>query len=95
VPTIGSIGLAVADLTDAQKRDLKLKSGVRVEMAEGAAARAGIREGDVILSLDNTEVVSAKQFEAVATKLDKTKSVTALVRRGDWVNYIVIKPAAR
>ena len=92
-PTIGSIGLAVADLSDAQKRDLKLKSGVRVEMAEGAAARAGIREGDVILSLDNTEIISAKQFEAVTAKLDKTKPVTALIRRGDWVNYIVIKPA--
>lgn len=95
IPAIGSIGLGVADLSDVQKRDLKLKGGVRVETAEGAAARAGIREGDVILSLDNTEISSAKQFEAVVGKLDKTKSVTALVRRGDWVNYIVIKPAAR
>jgi serine protease Do len=88
----GPLGLAVSDLSDAQKRDLKVKGGVRVEMAEGAAARAGIREGDVVLSLDNTEITGAKQFESVVGKLDKDKQVTALIKRGDWVNYIVIRP---
>jgi len=88
----GPLGLAVSDLSDAQRRDLKVKGGVRVEMAEGAAARAGIREGDVVLSLDNTEITSAKQFDSVVGKLDKDKQVTALIKRGDWVNYIVIRP---
>ena len=60
---MSSIGVAVSDLTDAQKRELKIKNGVRVESVEGAAARAGIRENDVILSVDNVEVTSAKQFE--------------------------------
>ena len=46
---MSSIGLAVSDLTDAQKRELKIKNGVRVDSAEGAAARAGIRESDVVL----------------------------------------------
>jgi len=55
---------------------------VRVERVEGAAAKAGLREGDVLLTLDNTEVTSAKQFEALAGKLDKSRAVTALVRRG-------------
>ena len=88
----GPLGLAVADLSDAQKRELKVKAGVRVETAEGAAARAGIREGDVVLSLDNTEITGAKQFDSVVGKLDKDKQVTALIKRGDWVNYIVIRP---
>jgi serine protease Do len=90
---IGTLGIAVADLTDAQKRELKVKGGVRVETVEGAAAKAGIREGDVILSLDNTEISSAKQFESLAAKLDKSRAVTALVRRGDSVNFIIIRPA--
>jgi serine protease Do len=90
---VGSLGLAVSDLTDAQRRELKVKGGVRVESADGAAARAGLREGDVILSLDNTEIGSAKQFEAVVSKLDKNKPVNVLVRRGDTVNYVVIRPA--
>jgi serine protease Do len=90
---VGSLGVAVAELTEVQKRELKVKNGVRVEMAEGPAARAGLREGDVILSLDNTEITGAKQFESVVSKLDRTKPVTALVRRGDAVNFLIIRPA--
>jgi serine protease Do len=92
-PSTGTLGLAVADLTDAQRRDLKVKGGVRVESAEGAAARAGVREGDVLLSLDNTEIGSAKQFETLAAKADKGKAVTLLVRRGDVVNFLIIRPS--
>ena len=91
--SVETLGLVVADLSDAQKRELKIKNGVRVESADGAAARAGLREGDVILSVDNAEVASSKQFESVATKLDKTKSVTVLVKRGEAATFIVIKPA--
>jgi serine protease Do len=90
-----AIGLAVADLTDAQKRELKLRGGVRVESVEGAAARAGLREGDVIVTLDNVEVVDAKQFNAQVAKLDKSKAASVMVRRGDWTNYLVIRPSAR
>ena len=91
--SVGNLGLAVADLTDAQRRELKVKGGVRVETAEGAAARAGVHEGDVLLSLDNVEVASTKQFEVLVAKLDKTKPVTLLVRRGDTVNFLIIRPA--
>jgi serine protease Do len=91
-PAASAIGLVVAELTDAQKRELKVRGGVRVESVEGAAARAGIREGDVLLSIDNTEITGAKQFEALAAKLDRSKPTTVLVRRGDVVNFIVIRP---
>ena len=88
----GALGLAVADLTEAQRRDMKVKGGVRIETAEGPAARAGLREGDVVLSIDNTELTSAKQFEAIVAKLDKAKPVTVLVRRGDTVRFVILKP---
>ena len=90
-----AIGLAVSDLTEAQKKELKLRGGVRVESVEGAAARAGVREGDVIVTLDNAEVADAKQFNAQVAKLDKTKPASVMVRRGDWTNYLVIRPAPR
>jgi serine protease Do len=92
---VGSLGVSVTDLTDAQRKELKVKGGVRVESVDGAAARAGVREGDVILSIDNTEISSVKQFEALIAKLDKSKAVTALVRRGDSVNFIIIRPGNR
>jgi serine protease Do len=88
----GMLGLSVVELTDAQRRELKVKGGVRVEGVDGPAARAGVREGDVLLSIDNTEVTGVKQFEAVAAKLDRSRAVTVLVRRGDTVNFLIIRP---
>jgi serine protease Do len=90
---VGSLGLAVADLTDAQKLALKVKNGVRVEAAEGIAARAGILPGDVVVTIDNTEVTGAKQFDAAVAKLDKAKPVTLLVRRGEAATFLILRPA--
>ena len=69
-----------------------MRGGVRVDAVDGAAARAGLREGDVILAIDNTEVADAKQFAAVAAKAEKSRAVSVLVRRGEWTNYLVIRP---
>ena len=87
-----TLGLSVADLTDAQKKEANLKGGVRVEAAADAAARAGLREGDVIVQLANTEVASVKEFEAALGKLDKTKPLNVLFRRGEWTQFAVIRP---
>lgn len=89
----GALGLTVAELTDAQRRELKVKGGVRVEAVEGAAARAGVREGDVLLQVDNTEITGAKQFDATIAKLDKSKTITMLVRRGETVNFVIVRPS--
>ncbi|MFO1337549.1 MAG: DegQ family serine endoprotease [Burkholderiaceae bacterium] len=91
-PTKSHLGLTVVDLSDAQKKELRVRGGVRAETVEGAAARAGMREGDVILQIDNVDIADTKQFGNVVAKLDKNKAVTLLVRRGEWVNYVVIKP---
>ena len=88
-----ALGLTVSDLSDAAKRELKLRGGVKVDAVDGAAARAGLREGDVILALDNTEVADVKQFLAVASKAEKARAVSVMVRRGEWVNYLVIRPS--
>ncbi len=92
-PTARSaLGLTVSDIGDAQRQEMGLdKGGVRVDAAEGAAARAGLREGDIILSIDNVQVADSKQFSAATSRIDKAKAVSVLVRRGDWTNFIVIK----
>jgi len=90
--TKSTLGLGVVDLTDAQKKELRVRGGVRVESVDGAAARAGLREGDVILSLDNTEITDARQFGTVAARAEKARAISVLVRRGDGVNYLVIRP---
>ena len=87
------LGLVVSELTDAQKKELKIKGGVKVDAASDAAARAGLREGDVIIQLANTEVNNVKEFEATVSKLDKSKAVNVLFRRGEWAQYAVIRLA--
>ncbi|MES2401899.1 MAG: DegQ family serine endoprotease [Pseudomonadota bacterium] len=95
-PVAGSaqmLGLAVSELSDAQKKELKVKGGVKVDSADGAAARSGLREGDVILAVANTEITTVKEFEAALAKVDKSKPVNVLFRRGEWAQYALIRPA--
>ena len=86
-------GLGVGEITDAQKKELKIKGGVKVDTAIDAAARSGLREGDIILAVANTEVSSVKEFDAVLTKLDKNKPLNVLFRRGEWTQYVLIRQA--
>ncbi len=88
-----SVGLSVSELTDAQKKELKLKGGVKVEAVADGAARAGIREGDIIVAIGNTEVGSVKDFDAVVAKIDKNKPIPVLLRRGELATYVLIRPA--
>jgi serine protease Do len=85
-------GLVVSDLTEAQKKELKIKSGVRIEESVDGAARAGLREGDVILAVGNTEIASVRDLEAALSKHDKKKTLNVLYRRGDWTQFALIKP---
>jgi serine protease Do len=83
----------VSELTEAQKKELKIKGGVKVDAAVESAARAGLREGDVIVAIANAEVANVKEFEAAVVKIDKTKPVNVLFRRGEWAQYALIRPA--
>jgi serine protease Do len=86
------LGLTVSEMTDAQKKELKLRGGVRVDAVVEPAARAGIQEGDVILALANIETPNVQTLEALTAKLDRSKPVSLLIRRGEWAQYTVIRP---
>jgi serine protease Do len=85
------LGLTVGELTDAQKKELKLRGGVRVDAVAEPASRAGIQEGDVILALANIETPNVQTLEALTAKLDRNKPVSLLIRRGEWAQYTVIR----
>jgi serine protease Do len=92
-PAAQTLGLAVSELTEAQKREAKVKGGVKVDTATEAAERAGIREGDIIVAVGNTEVTNVREFEAAIAKVDKNKAVPVLLRRGELASYLLIRPA--
>lgn len=90
-----ALGFKVADLSAAQKKELAVDGGVAVEATEGAAANAGLREGDVLLQLNNIEIKDAKQFNAVVAKLDPKKAHVVLVRRGEQAQFVSLRPSAK
>ena len=92
---VNALGLGVSDLTDAQKKELKIDGGVVIDVAEGVAARAGLRAGDVILRVNNTDVKDAKQFTALVAKLEQKKTAVLLVRRGDSSQFVPVKPSGQ
>ena len=67
-----------------------MRSSIR---AATAAARAGLREGDVILSVGNVEIGNVREFEAAVAKADRSKPVNMLVQRGDLVQFVLVRPS--
>jgi serine protease Do len=92
-PAAQSVGLSVSEIPADQKKELKLKGGVKVEAVTDGAARAGIREGDIIVAIGNIEINSVKEFDAVVAKVDKAKPIPVLLRRGELATYVLIRPA--
>jgi serine protease Do len=84
-------GLTLSELSSDQRQALKIDHGLMVEAATGDALRAGIREGDVILAVNNTPVKSVKEFHALIKEVPKGKSAAILVRRNDGALYIPLK----
>jgi serine protease Do len=64
----GRLGLAVRPLTPEERSEAGDNGGVLVEEASGAAARAGIQPGDVIVSVNGTSIKSAKQLRELVRK---------------------------
>ena len=86
--------MIVADLTEAQKNELKIKGGVRIESLQDIAVKAGLREGDVILAVGNMEITQMKDFSSAVSKMDKSKPVSILFRRGELTRFALIKPSS-
>jgi serine protease Do len=86
------LNVKVADLTDAQRKELGLDGGVLVEsVGQGAAASAGIREGDILLRLDNRQIDNVDAFEAQMNKLPAGKSIAVLVQRRGGPIFLAMK----
>ena len=80
--------MTLSELTDAQRKELKVEGGVLVGEVQGAAARAGLRRGDVILGVNNQDVKSVEHFRELMTQVEKGRIVALLVRRGGNSLYI-------
>ena len=91
-----SLGISVSDVSDAKKKDLGSRGGVEItNVGEGAAGRAGLRVGDVIVRIGDTDITGVKQFESAVKAMDPNKSVPVFVRRGDGTIVVPLRPAQK
>ena len=93
--SVNNLGLAVSDLPEAKKRELKLSNGVQIEALEGAAANSDLRRGDIVLRLGDVDVTSARQFDELTAKLKGARPVALLILRGGNYGYVTLKPIAK
>ncbi len=75
------LGVAVRPLSADEKKANDIAGGVVVEQVQGAAARAGIRQGDVILAVNSTPIKSPEQLRELVGKSGKTAAL--LIQRDD------------
>jgi serine protease Do len=85
------IGLTLKELTPQQKKKLNGKNGLLVIESTGAASQAGIRRGDVVLGLNNSESQSVDLFNKQINAVPEGKTVAVLVLRGENTLYVPIK----
>jgi serine protease Do len=88
----GKLGLGLSDLTPDQRGELGISGGVLISEVHGLAAKAGLQPGDVILSINNTEIRSVDEFNKVLSRLEPHKALALLVRRGDSAQFVTLKP---
>jgi serine protease Do len=86
--TKGRLGVGVRALTSDEKRDNEIDHGVVVQNVSGAAERAGVRPGDVIVAVNNTPVKSVDELKSLVDKAGKT--VALLVQRQDARIFIPV-----
>jgi len=78
------LGMVISGVTEPMRQQLQLpdRRGVVVESVSGKAARdAGIQQGDIILSLNNTQITDVKQFNELVKGLPADRTVALLVQR--------------
>lgn len=94
-PVANALGLTVSDVPADRLKEMRIRSAVQVDNAEGPSARVGLRQGDLIVAVNNVEVQNAKQFNDFVAKVDPKRNVVLLVRRGEQSNFIIIRPQDR
>ena len=85
----GRLGLALRPLERAEQRQAGVSGGLLVEDASGAAARAGVEAGDVLLAVNGAPVTSVEQVRTVVARAGK--SVALLIQRGEDKIFVPVR----
>jgi serine protease Do len=89
-----SLGIVVEQINENRRRALgDPEGGVIVSRIESDAAfRAGLRTGDVILTINNESIEDPESFEQIAQSLPEDKAVALRVMREGVTRYLAYSP---
>jgi len=82
------LGIAVRPLTAEERRDNDIAGGLVVQDVAGAAERAGVRPGDVIVAVNTKPVTTVEELKSMVAKSGKT--VALLVQRDNAQIFIPV-----
>ena len=85
----GKLGVAVRPLAEAEAKQAGTEGGLLVEQASGAAAKAGVRRGDVILGVNGKTVRSTDDLKRAIDAAGKNAAL--LVQRGDARIFVPVQ----
>ncbi len=85
----GPLGLALRPLQADEKRESGVSAGLLVEAVGGAAERAGVLAGDLLLAIDASPMGSLAQANAAQAKAGK--SVALLIQRDGTKFYLPLR----
>jgi serine protease Do len=86
------LAVQVTDLNAEQQEQLGIDHGVLVEdVKPGPARDAGIRSGDVILSMNNAPIKNVEHFAEIVSKLPAGKWIPMLVQRRDGALFLALR----
>ncbi len=92
VEKLDRLGLKVKPLDKKALEEYNLEGGVQVlQVADGAARKAGIRQGDIIARLNNQSFKDADEFANIVDDLPEGRAIPALIIRQGNPSFIVLK----
>jgi serine protease Do len=86
--TVNRIGLTVRELSANEKAQIKTRGTVVVVNVKGPAAEAGLRNGDIVLSVNRVKIDTVTQFQTAVKNAGH--EATLLVQRDEQQSIITI-----
>ena len=92
-PDENALNVIAKDLTNEQIKELDLEdNGILVEkIGTGPAQKAGIRQGDIILLLNNIKIKDSSHFYDIIKALPKGRSIPVLIQRRGGPIFLALK----